>query len=105
MIKICKGPAVRNFAWYLAISVNLEDERDMLGMWSQNNEGAKFRLHVLTDLRDHGVNDVRGWPDRLARSNRSGLSQHLGADRPGPPGSLTSAVRARARQSKKSAST
>src|SRR5512142_2543544 len=58
MIKIRDGQAVRNFACYLAIGVNLEGERDVLGMWFQRTEGAKFWLQVLTDLRQRGVNDV-----------------------------------------------
>jgi putative transposase len=58
VIKIRDGQAVRNFACYLAIGVNLEGERDVLGMWFQRSEGAKFWLQVLTDLRTRGVQDV-----------------------------------------------
>jgi putative transposase len=58
MIKIRDGQAVRNFACYLAIGVNLEGDRDVLGMWFQRTEGAKFWLQVLTDLRQRGVHDV-----------------------------------------------
>jgi putative transposase len=58
MIKIRDGQAVRNFACYLAIGVNLEGDRDVLGMWFQRTEGAKFWLQVLTDLKTRGVQDV-----------------------------------------------
>jgi putative transposase len=58
MIKIRDGQTVRNFACYLAIGVNLEGDRDVLGMWFQRTEGAKFWLQVLTDLRQRGVHDV-----------------------------------------------
>ena len=58
MIKIRDGQAVRNFACYLAIGVNLEGDRDVLGMWFQRTEGAKFWLSVLTDLKTRGVQDV-----------------------------------------------
>jgi len=58
VIKIRDGQAVRNFACYLAIGVNTEGERDVLGMWFQRTEGAKFWLQVLTDLRQRGVADV-----------------------------------------------
>jgi putative transposase len=58
MIKIRDGQAVRNFACYLAIGVNLEGERDVLGIWFQKTEGAKFWLQVLTDLKQRGVQDV-----------------------------------------------
>lgn len=58
MIKIRDGQAVRNFACYLAIGVNLEGDRDVLGMWFQRSEGAKFWLQVLTELKTRGVQDV-----------------------------------------------
>ena len=58
VIKIRDGQAVRNFACYLAIGVNLDGDRDVLGMWFQRTEGAKFWLQVLTDLKTRGVQDV-----------------------------------------------
>jgi putative transposase len=58
VIKIRDGQAVRNFACYLAIGVNLEGDRDVLGIWFQRTEGAKFWLQVLTDLKTRGVQDV-----------------------------------------------
>jgi putative transposase len=58
MIKIRDGQAVRNFACYVALGVNLEGERDVLGIWFQRSEGAKFWMHVLTDLKTRGVADV-----------------------------------------------
>ena len=58
VVKIRDGQAVRNFACYLAIGVNLEGDRDVLGIWFQRTEGAKFWLQVLTDLKTRGVHDV-----------------------------------------------
>jgi len=58
VVKIRDGQAVRNFACYLAIGVNLEGDRDVLGMWFQRTEGAKFWLQVLTELKQRGVQDV-----------------------------------------------
>ncbi len=58
VVKIRDGQAVRNFACYLAIGVNLEGDRDVLGMWFQRTEGAKFWLQVLTELKQRGVEDV-----------------------------------------------
>jgi putative transposase len=58
VVKIRDGQAVRNCACYLAIGVNLDGERDVLGIWFQRTEGAKFWLQVLTDLRTRGVQDV-----------------------------------------------
>jgi putative transposase len=73
VIKIRDGQAVRNFACYLAIGVNLEGERDVLGIWFQRTEGAKFWLQVLTELKQRGVSDVliccvdglEGFPDAI----------------------------------------
>jgi putative transposase len=73
VVKIRDGQAVRNFACYLAIGVNLEGDRDVLGIWFQKTEGAKFWLQVLTDLKTRGVQDVlvccvdglNGFPDAI----------------------------------------
>jgi putative transposase len=73
VIKIRDGQAIRNFSCYLAIGVNLEGDRDVLGMWFQRTEGAKFWLQVLTDLKTRGVQDVlvccvdglQGFPDAI----------------------------------------
>jgi putative transposase len=58
VVKIRDGHAVRNFACYVALGVNLEGERDVLGIWFQRTEGAKFWLQVLTELKQRGVADV-----------------------------------------------
>ena len=58
VVKIRDGQAVRNFACYLAIGVNTDGERDVLGIWFQRTEGAKFWLQVLTELKQRGVHDV-----------------------------------------------
>jgi putative transposase len=73
VVKIRDGQAVRNHACYLAIGVNCEGERDVLGIWFQRTEGAKFWLQVLTDLKQRGVQDVlvccvdglTGFPDAI----------------------------------------
>jgi putative transposase len=58
VVKVRDGQAVRNFACYLAIGVNCDGERDVLGIWFQRTEGAKFWLQVLTELKQRGVADV-----------------------------------------------
>jgi transposase-like protein len=73
VIKIRDGRAIRNFSCFLAIGVNTEGERDVLGMWFQRSEGAKFWLQVLTELKQRGVEDVlvccvaglTGFPDAI----------------------------------------
>jgi len=58
ILKIRDGKSVVNTACYLAIGVNMSGERDVLGMWFQQTEGAKFWLAVLTEIKARGVNDV-----------------------------------------------
>jgi putative transposase len=58
IVKIRDGGAVRNKACYVAIGVNLDGERDVLGLWFQSAEGAKFWLQVLSELKQRGVRDV-----------------------------------------------
>ena len=73
IVKIRDGNAIRNMACYLAIGVNLEGDRDVLGIWFQKTEGAKFWLQVLTDRKARGVSDVlvccvdglTGFPDAI----------------------------------------
>lgn len=58
MVKIREDRSVRTRACYLAIGVTIEGEREVLGIWWQETEGAKFWLAVLNDLHHRGVEDV-----------------------------------------------
>jgi putative transposase len=58
VIKIREGGSVQRRALYLALGVTLEGDRDVLGMWFQETEGAKFWMQVLTDLKTRGVRDI-----------------------------------------------
>ena len=49
---------VRNKAVYLAIGVTPEGRKDVLGIWIEQTEGAKFWLRVMTELKNRGVNDI-----------------------------------------------
>jgi putative transposase len=49
---------VQNRALYIAIGVNLEGQKEVLGLWTSPNEGAKFWLQVLTEMKNRGVQDV-----------------------------------------------
>ena len=57
-VKIREDGVVRNKAVYLALGVLRDGTRDILGLWIENTEGAKFWLKVFNDLRTRGVNDV-----------------------------------------------
>ncbi len=50
------GP-VRNKAVYLALGINLQGEKELLGMWIAETEGAKFWLSVFNELKSRGVED------------------------------------------------
>jgi putative transposase len=58
VLKIREGGTVQRRALYLALGVTLEGERDVLGMWFQETEGAKFWMQVLTELKQRGVQDI-----------------------------------------------
>ena len=58
VLKIREGGSVQRRACYLALGVNIDGERDVLGMWFQETEGAKFWMQVLTDLKTRGVQDI-----------------------------------------------
>jgi putative transposase len=58
MVKVREDRSVRSRACYLAVGVNVEGERDVLGIWWQETEGAKFWLAVLNDLHRRGIADV-----------------------------------------------
>lgn len=49
---------VQNRAVYIAIGINLGGKKEVLGLWTSANEGAKFWLQVLTELRNRGVQDI-----------------------------------------------
>ncbi len=58
VIKIREGGTVQRRALYLALGVTLDGDRDVLGMWFQETEGAKFWMQVLNDLKTRGVRDI-----------------------------------------------
>ena len=73
MVKVREDRSVRARACYLAVGVSVEGERDVLGIWWQESEGAKFWLAVLNDLHRRGVSDVliacvdglKGFPEAI----------------------------------------
>ena len=73
VLKIRQDKQVINKAVYLALGVNLEGQKELLGMWLSENEGAKFWLGVLTELQNRGVKDIliacvdglKGFPDAI----------------------------------------
>ena len=72
-VKIREDNVVRNKAVYLALGVQRDGTRDILGMWIETTEGAKFWMKVFNDLKVRGVNDIliavtdglKGMPEAL----------------------------------------
>jgi putative transposase len=65
---------VQTQAVYLALGISIEGKKDLLGLWLGENEGAKFWMNVLTELKNRGVQDIlvacvdglKGFPDAIA---------------------------------------
>ena len=57
-MKIRNEGRVINKAAYLAVGVGMDGIKDVLGIWIEKNEGAKFWLSVFTELKNRGMNDV-----------------------------------------------
>lgn len=73
-VKIREDAVVRNKAVYLALGVLPDGTRDILGLWIEGTEGAKFWMKVFNDLKTRGVNDIliavtdglKGMPEALS---------------------------------------
>ena len=57
-VKVHQDKRVIKKAVYVALGVNMEGKKELLGMWMSENEGAKFWLSVLTELKNRGLKDV-----------------------------------------------
>lgn len=73
VLKVRQDNRVINKSVYLALGINLEGQKELLGLWLSENEGAKFWLNVLTELQNRGVKDIliacvdglKGFPDAI----------------------------------------
>jgi putative transposase len=73
VLKIRDGGTVQRRACYLAMAITMDGDREVLGMWFQATEGAKFWMQVLTDLKQRGVRDIliccvdglKGFPEAI----------------------------------------
>ena len=73
VVKVRQNGSVINKAVFLALGINTEGQKELLGMWLAENEGAKFWLNVLTELRNRGLQDIliacvdglKGFPDAI----------------------------------------
>jgi transposase-like protein len=58
VVKVRQDKRVINKTIYLALGINLEGHKELLGLWLAESEGAKFWLSVLTELHNRGVKDI-----------------------------------------------
>jgi len=73
VVKVRQNGSVINKAVFLALGINTEGQKELLGMWLAENEGAKFWLSVLTELKNRGLQDIliacvdglKGFPDAI----------------------------------------
>jgi putative transposase len=73
IIKVRSEGRVIKKSAYLAIGINLEGLKDVLGIWLEETEGAKFWLKVMTEIKNRGVQDIfiacvdglKGFPDAI----------------------------------------
>src|SRR3954454_5171202 len=73
IVKIRDNGQVQNRAIYVAIAVTMDGHKEVLGLWTSANEGAKFWLQVLTDIQNRGVRDLfiacvdglKGFPEAI----------------------------------------
>jgi putative transposase len=72
-LKLRTDGRVQTQAVYLALGITIEGRKDLLGLWVGENEGAKFWMNVLTELKNRGVRDIlvtcvdglKGFPDAI----------------------------------------
>jgi putative transposase len=73
VVKIRDQGVVRNKSVYLALGVNVQGSKEVLGMWVEQTEGAKFWLKVVNELKNRGVQDIliaccdglKGFPEAI----------------------------------------
>jgi putative transposase len=72
-VKVKSQGRVVNKAIYIAFGVNLQGLKEVLGMWAAENEGAKFWMQVVTELKNRGISDIfiacvdglKGFPEAI----------------------------------------
>ena len=73
VIPVKDDSTIRKKAFFLALAIRMDGQKELLGLWSEQNEGAKFWLGVLTELKNRGVQDIliaavdglTGFPDAI----------------------------------------
>ena len=86
-VKIRDEGLVKNKAVYVALAYNGDGEKDVLGLWIEQTEGAKFWLRVINELKARGVNDIliavvdglKGFPEAITLTHMPSTSATSGS--------------------------
>jgi putative transposase len=78
MVKMRHEGRVENRAVFIGIGVTLEGSKEVLGLWTNATEGAKFWLQILTEIRNRGVQDIliacvdglKGFPEAILQKKK-----------------------------------
>jgi len=89
-VKVRDSGTVRAKAVYLALGINMAGEKELLGIWIAQTEGAKFWLQVVTELKNRGVQDIfiacvdglKGFPEAIEAARCAALYRPYGAFQP-----------------------
>lgn len=92
VLKVKQGKQVLNKSAHVALAVNLRGEKEVLGLWLAESEGAKFWLGVLNELRHRGVQDIyiacmdglKGSPEAVTAAFPKTLTQQCGSSGAAP---------------------
>jgi transposase-like protein len=74
VVKVRHDKRIINKSVYLALAVNMDGKKELLGIWMSENEGSKFWLSVLTELQNRGIKEIfiacvdglKGFPDAIS---------------------------------------
>lgn len=72
-VKVRHNGQIQNKAIYLAIGITMEGVKEVLGLWAADNEGAKFWMQIVTELKNRGLKDIfiacvdglKGFPEAI----------------------------------------
>lgn len=72
-VKVRHNSQIQNKAIYLALGITMDGAKEVLGMWAAENEGAKFWMQIVTELKNRGLKDIfiacvdglKGFPEAI----------------------------------------
>jgi transposase-like protein len=75
VVKVRQDKLIINKSVYIALGIDLSGHKDILGLWISDNEGAKFWLNNLTEMRNRGLLDIL----IACSDNLTGMSEAISA--------------------------